>query len=81
VSVRSFSGFAEDITLTGRQEVFQVHTVCPWSWPLVFFLLDSLSSWFFRCGFCWLSSREEVYFWYLPVSWVFVGFMVFPQAV
>jgi hypothetical protein len=35
----------------------------------------------FRCRFCWLSSREEVYFWYLLVSWVFVGFMVFPQAV
>jgi hypothetical protein len=81
VSVRSFSGFAEDITSTGRQGDFQVPTVCPWSWPLVFFLLDSFSSWFFRCGFCWLSSRVEVYFWYLPVYWVFVGFMVFPQAV
>jgi hypothetical protein len=56
VSVRSFSGFAEDITSTGRQEDFQVPTVCPWSWPLVFFLLNSFSSWFFRCGFCWLSS-------------------------
>jgi hypothetical protein len=42
--VRSFSGFAEDITSTGRQEDFQVPTVCPWSCPLVFFLLDSLSS-------------------------------------
>jgi hypothetical protein len=26
-------------------------------------------------------NREEVYFWYLPVSWVLVGFVVFPQAV
>jgi hypothetical protein len=47
VSVRSFSGFAEDITSTGRQEDLQVPTVCPWSWPLVFFLLDSFTSWFF----------------------------------
>jgi hypothetical protein len=30
------------------------------------------------CGFCWLSSREEVYFWFLSVSWVLVGFVVFP---
>jgi hypothetical protein len=28
-----------------------------------------------------LPSREEVYFWFLPVSWVLVGFIVFPQAV
>jgi hypothetical protein len=35
------------ITSTGRQEDFQVPTICPWSWPLVFFLLDSFSSWFF----------------------------------
>jgi hypothetical protein len=47
VCVRSFSGFAEDITSTGRQEDLQVPTVYPWSWPLVFFLLDSFTSWFF----------------------------------
>jgi hypothetical protein len=47
VSVRSFSGFAEDITSTGREDDLQVPIVCPWSWPLVFFLLDSFSSWFF----------------------------------
>jgi hypothetical protein len=34
-------------TSTGCQEDLQVPTVCPWSWPLVFFLLDSFSSWFF----------------------------------
>jgi hypothetical protein len=47
MSVRSFLGFAEDITLTGRQEDLQVPTVCPWSWPLVFILLDSFTSWIF----------------------------------
>jgi hypothetical protein len=47
VSVRSFSGLAEDITSTGCQEDLQVPTVCPWSWPLVFVLLDSFTSWFF----------------------------------
>jgi hypothetical protein len=47
VSVRSFSGLAEDITSIGRKEDLQVPTVCPWSWPLVFVLLDSFTSWFF----------------------------------
>jgi hypothetical protein len=47
VSVRSFSGLAEDITLTGRQEDLQVPTVCPWSSPLVFVLLDFFTSCFF----------------------------------
>jgi hypothetical protein len=81
VSVRSFSGFAEDITSTGRQEDLQVPTSCHWSWSLVFFLLDSFSSWFLWCGFCWLPSREEVDFWFLSVSSILVGFVVFPQAV
>jgi hypothetical protein len=48
---------------------------------LVLILLDSFTPWFFWCGFRWLPSREEVYFWVLPVSWVFVGSMVFLQAV
>jgi hypothetical protein len=47
LSVRSFSDLAKDITSTGRQEDFQVPTVYPWSWPSVFFLLNSFTSWFF----------------------------------
>jgi hypothetical protein len=81
VSVRLFSGVAEDFTSAGCQADLQVSLIHSWAQSLVLGILFPFASWFFKCRLCGMSRRSEIDFAYLPISRIFACFFVFSQTI